>query len=351
MVVRKNEGDPRRAFVRGRRVVCDSRSRRVVRDSRSRRVKDDRGDVVEAFNSVIDLVGGSDIAFDWLVDYLSSDDLEGFIRHALRRLDAGGDLEGVDLKEYGLDGFIEVADGVSRSRRVVRDSRSHRFMVRDNRHRVLKRVHDSRRRLVRDSQEDEDAKVWVDEDVKLVWGLASKGFQPDWSKSRVEILEDAKAFAEEKGVKDSADAPRADFIFPADSSVVNDGKGHYPLNSVARGRAALSYVARAKKLPDWYSGDMSLEEFKKHVQDTVQKAFPSIKVNVSDSSLSDDKMLEILSGTPSEDDCVKVARELRRQGRVSLRDADRKEVIAVGEFQDGSPIYSYKQRAWKSYTA
>lgn len=335
MAVIKRVGDLRRGVVR------DSRSRRVVR----RKVKDDRIDSVGGMLNLIECVGDSHIVWRMLMNWLPEDTINAFIGYALKELDRGGDLEGVDLKEWGLDGFMEVVEDAASRRR---DSRSRRGMVHDSVRRYLLRVYDSRRRQVRDS---EDPNRWVAEDVKLVMNLAHKGFQPDWSKSRLEILEDAKAFAEEKGVKDSADEPRADFIFPADSSDVNDGKGHYPLNSVARGRAALSYAARTKKLPEWYSGDMSLEEFKKHIQDTVQKTFPSIKVNVSDSALSDAKMLEMLSGDASEDACVKVAEELRRQGRSSLRDEDRKEVIAVGEFQDGSPIYSYKQRAWKSYKA
>lgn len=79
-------------------------------------------------------------------------------------------------------------------------------------------------------------------------------------------------------VVDSKELPRRDFVFPADSTTVNDGKGHFPLNSLNRGRAALAFVARYDKLPKWYSGDMSLEEFKDHVRSEVKKAYPSIDV-------------------------------------------------------------------------
>lgn len=79
--------------------------------------------------------------------------------------------------------------------------------------------------------------------------------------------------------KVSDSEPRRDFIFPADSTVVNDGKGHFPLNSLARGRAALAFVARYDKLPKWYSGDMDLEAFKAHVRSEVKKAYPSIEVS------------------------------------------------------------------------
>ena len=80
------------------------------------------------------------------------------------------------------------------------------------------------------------------------------------------------------GVVDSKELPRRDFVFPADSTTVNDGKGHFPLNSLNRGRAALAFVARYDKLPKWYSGDMSLEEFKDHVRSEVKKTYPSIDV-------------------------------------------------------------------------
>lgn len=79
--------------------------------------------------------------------------------------------------------------------------------------------------------------------------------------------------------KVSDSEPRRDFIFPADSTVANDGKGHFPLNSLARGRAALAFVARYDKLPKWYSGDMDLEAFKAHVRSEVKKAYPSIEVS------------------------------------------------------------------------
>lgn len=82
-------------------------------------------------------------------------------------------------------------------------------------------------------------------------------------------------------VNDSADAPRTDCVFPNDSPDVNDGKCHFPLNSLARGRAALAYASRYKELPAWYSGSMSLDEFVKHIADEVKKAYPSIEVTAA----------------------------------------------------------------------
>lgn len=84
---------------------------------------------------------------------------------------------------------------------------------------------------------------------------------------------------EQLGVSDDSSSPRRDFIFPAESSTVNDGKGHFPINTIARGRAALAMVARYDSLPEWYSGDMDLEKFKLHVRSEVSKAYPSIKVS------------------------------------------------------------------------
>lgn len=105
-------------------------------------------------------------------------------------------------------------------------------------------------------------------------------------------LAQAKSFVEEhkddpyyassmKWVVDSSDAPRTDCVFPKDSPDVNDGKCHFPLNSLARGRAALAYASRYKELPAWYSGSMSLDEFVKHIADEVKKAYPSIEVTAA----------------------------------------------------------------------
>lgn len=118
--------------------------------------------------------------------------------------------------------------------------------------------------------------------LAVVSEAVSKGFTYSEDASIKEVIEGAKAFLKAQGeqVQDSKAAPRTDFIFPASSSDVNDGEGHYPLNSVARGRAALAMAAKAKSLPKWYSGKMSLEEFKKFIRGKVQKTFPSIEVNM-----------------------------------------------------------------------
>lgn len=129
--------------------------------------------------------------------------------------------------------------------------------------------------------------------LAMVSRAVSMGYTYDKNASMVSVIEGAKTYLKEheRGItktegaekqSDSASAERSDFIFPASSGVVNDGKGHYPLNSVARGRAALAMAAKTKTLPAWYSGDMSLSEFKKHIRSEVQKAFPSIEVSMDD---------------------------------------------------------------------
>lgn len=76
--------------------------------------------------------------------------------------------------------------------------------------------------------------------------------------------------------------PRGEFIFPAESSTVNDNRGHFPINTEDRARNALARVAQYKSLPKWYSGDMTLSEFQEHVRGEVSKAYPSIKVSDSE---------------------------------------------------------------------
>lgn len=301
--------------------VRDSRARKGsaarsarVRDSRRVKVRDARGESVQALFDLRDLLGSADRTLDFVADYFSGEQVDDFVRFVLKQLIADADLGVEDLEAYDL---MKYADMVTDSK----DDKAAR-------------------------QAAEDAKVWSLEEVKAMFEAGRRGHQPDWSKTKEEVIAEAKS-----NVKDSKDDPRSNFIFPADSTVVNDGKGHYPINTVARGRAALSMAARTKTLPEWYSGEMSLDEFKRHIQTEVQKAFPSINVNVKDSGMSDAEMIKLLQDSPTKEDLVKVAEELRRQGRGSLRDENRVELIAVGEYQDGSPIYSYKQKAWVSYKA
>lgn len=72
---------------------------------------------------------------------------------------------------------------------------------------------------------------------------------------------------------------RSDFVFPADSSDVNDGKGHFPLNSLRRARAAIAYANKYQELPTWYSGDLDLKGFVDKIVSEVKKQYPSIEIS------------------------------------------------------------------------
>lgn len=103
-------------------------------------------------------------------------------------------------------------------------------------------------------------------------------------------LAQAKSFVEEhkddpyyassmKWVVDSSDAPRTDCIFPKDSPDVNDGKCHYPLNSLARARAAIAYANKMTEKPAWYSGDLDVAGLVKKIVNAAKAAYPSIDVS------------------------------------------------------------------------
>lgn len=79
--------------------------------------------------------------------------------------------------------------------------------------------------------------------------------------------------------KASDSEKRSDFVFPADSSDVNDGKGHFPLNSLRRARAAIAYANKYQELPTWYSGDLDLNGFVDKIVSEVKKQYPSIEIS------------------------------------------------------------------------
>ena len=73
--------------------------------------------------------------------------------------------------------------------------------------------------------------------------------------------------------------PTTDFIFPADSTSVNDNKGHFPIPDVEHGRNAIARVNQYTSLPKWYEGNMNLKQLVEHVVNEVHKKFPSIEVS------------------------------------------------------------------------
>lgn len=153
--------------------------------------------------------------------------------------------------------------------------------------------------------------------------------------------------------------PTTDFIFPADSSSVNDNKGHFPIPDVNHGRNAIARVNQYSSLPNWYSGEMNLKQLVEHVVNEVHKKFPSIEVSknaktpkpeqVKDSTDEEySKFVEYFSGEHSSEEIKNKIKEYRSKfGDRTIITPERKELVAFAEYQDGTPVYSYKQRLGK----
>jgi len=67
---------------------------------------------------------------------------------------------------------------------------------------------------------------------------------------------------------------RGDAIFPA--SRCKDKQDHFPINSPAQARSALSRASGFSAIPPWYKGT-SLESLVKTVQRAVKKKYPKIE--------------------------------------------------------------------------
>lgn len=67
------------------------------------------------------------------------------------------------------------------------------------------------------------------------------------------------------------------FVFPADSSKVNNHKDYYPINSMDQAKASLSQSNKLTSAPSWFSG--SLTSLQEAVRKAVHKAFPAIEIN------------------------------------------------------------------------
>lgn len=153
--------------------------------------------------------------------------------------------------------------------------------------------------------------------------------------------------------------PTTDFIFPADSSSVNDNKGHFPIPDVEHGRNAIARVNQYSSLPKWYSGEMNLKQLVEHVVNEVHNKFPSIEVSknaktpkpeqVKDSTDEEySKFVEYFSGEHSSEEIKNKIKEYRSKfGDRTIATPERKELVAFAEYQDGTPVYSYKQKAWE----
>lgn len=153
--------------------------------------------------------------------------------------------------------------------------------------------------------------------------------------------------------------PTTDFIFPADSSSVNDNKGHFPIPDVEHGRNAIARVNQYTSLPKWYEGNMNLKQLVEHVVNEVHKKFPSIEVSkdakipkpaqVKDSEEKEySEFVEFFSGDHTKEEIKEKVKEYRKKfGDRIITTPERKELVAFAEYQDGTPVYSYKQKAWE----
>ena len=86
-----------------------------------------------------------------------------------------------------------------------------------------------------------------------------------------------RAFAtvEEKKDPKAKVRNRGTVVFPAESDKVKDNKDHFPINTAAQARNALSRASQYTKVPKWYDG--SLSSLVKEVQSKVKSKYPSIK--------------------------------------------------------------------------
>lgn len=153
--------------------------------------------------------------------------------------------------------------------------------------------------------------------------------------------------------------PTTDFIFPADSSSVNDNKGHFPIPDVEHGRNAIARVNQYTSLPKWYEGNMNLKQLVEHVVNEVHKKFPSIEVSkdakipkpaqVKDSEEKEySEYVKFFSGDHTKEEIKEKVKEYRKKfGDRTIATPERKELVAFAEYQDGTPVYSYKQKAWE----
>ena len=96
--------------------------------------------------------------------------------------------------------------------------------------------------------------------------------------SWMEYLLQSLSKQEEVQVSDSGIA-ESDYIFPASSKDVKDGRSHFPIQDIAHGRNAIARVNQYKALPKWYSGKLTLGKFVKHVVSAVKKRYPKIEVS------------------------------------------------------------------------
>jgi len=104
---------------------------------------------------------------------------------------------------------------------------------------------------------------------------SSKSPRPDLVAQDVALLADIVAGKKKK--KTLKSQKRGDCVFPHTSNKVKDNKDHFPINSEAQARNALSRANQYDKAPPWYDG--SLQELVSAVARKVHGKYPDIEVS------------------------------------------------------------------------
>lgn len=141
-------------------------------------------------------------------------------------------------------------------------------------------------------------------------------------------------------INDSSEPEKGSFIFPKTSSVVNDGKDHFPINTEGRGRSAISRVNQYDTLPTWYTGDMNLQEFVTYVVNKVKEKYPEIKVSTkayipkpkqNKEKLSDAKTSKKWYIGHRSNPQLKSGGYYKKYGQLTDKEAKAKENVAYGD--------------------
>jgi len=125
----------------------------------------------------------------------------------------------------------------------------------------------------------------IDNPWALAWWMKGKGYKPHHKEKKRKKGEgdmfrvDAKMIGEIVDEIVTAKRPkketRGTCVFQSDSSMVTDGKDHFPINSLAQARNALARVMQYDAAPSWYKG--SLKGLQSAVRRGVYKAYPGLK--------------------------------------------------------------------------
>ena len=70
---------------------------------------------------------------------------------------------------------------------------------------------------------------------------------------------------------------RGEVVFPAESSKVKDDKDHFPINSKAQARNAISRGNQFSEAPEWYKG--SAQDLVNAIVKAVKKKYPDMEIS------------------------------------------------------------------------